>query len=276
MTLPYHLTASVAFALVGQWEAAIATVAPDLCLLPNTIKGLVRGEPVWRTIQRVVDSPILLASYKLSHSLLLWGSVAGLLGSWWVLIGAATHLLMDLSHYGRLSPQWLYPLGRKGGGRVVVPLSGGYDSARCLTVARGSYPRRNIFPVFVAYGHPDEVKEREAARYVCLTLGLVLEEVAIPRIVKKTNGEFPDRNFLILLASLRGKGASEILIGSRAPFPMFDNYGDCAPRTIRKFLLRNGYARVRVGFPCLMLPNRVIVSGLKANGLDLDRLFSTK
>lgn len=255
---------------------ALAAVLPDLPILLNAVKGSLRRDPVWQTASAVWMSRPLFVAYRLTHSVWPWLVLSFWSFEW--LLGFLLHWIMDLAHYGRLEPSLLYPIRHRTSTAAVVPLSGGHDSARCLAVARASFPAHAIRAVFVDYGQEQVEKERAAAVYLCHALNVRLEQRSIPSIRKDPDGCYQDRNFRILEEALAGFPVDTpltVFVGTRVPFAILDKYGDCAPRTIRRWLKRRS-AAYRGAFPCLCLPDWWIRSSLRSNHLDISNLHSSK
>lgn len=276
MHLVAHLTAAAGFYAIGQPIAAIATLLPDVPIWFNTVRGFILREPVWKTSLRVTDSP----AYQITHSLPFVICVGCSFASWWAVIGVLVHLLMDIPHYGGLKVPLLFPWKEVTINKVIVPLSGGHDSVRCLAVARGCYPKHLIHPVFVDYGQPFVKFEWNAAVYACHMLGLdPPRRITIPKIEADADGKFADRNCQIIEACLAGIHEEEpidMLIGSRTPLALFDKYGDCAPSNISKFLTAEGWVNVSCHYPCMLLPDFFIRHTLRQCAINPSYLYSTK
>lgn len=158
----------------------------------------------------------------------------------------------------------------------VVPLSGGYDSTLSLWQARQEC--RKVRAFFVAYGQPYEGQEREAVRYVMRFLGGSFSEIPL-RVPERSPGVWEGRNWAILRAIREVSGSAEpvrLYLGTRCPLPIWDRYGDANAWDQWREARRIWGGPIRVRFPVLMTPDRIIRYRLRRAGFDLTKLFSSK
>lgn len=156
------------------------------------------------------------------------------------------------------------------GQRVVVPCSGGWDSAACAAIAARRGERALL--VFYDYGQPYAAEEREAADHVAEHLCMTICFVVLGSIAGDTSGHFEDRNARLLSAAALEWPGSPIYFGTRNVLPVFDRHGDSNWLWSRRFAARE---RLELRTPLVGWPKVAVGLVLRAAGLDLRKLYST-
>ena len=109
--------------------------------------------------------------------------------------------------------------------RSVVLLSGGIDSAVCLTLQRKSH----TYAVGIDYGQPHAIELRYA-KQIAAQENVPFEILQMPTCKKSDDVVFNGRNFAMIglaVAYAAGAGATKIVVGSN--FTDFARFPDCRP-----------------------------------------------
>jgi len=154
----------------------------------------------------------------------------------------------------------------------LVLLSGGIDSAACLTFYRDR--NLSVGGVFVDYGQPPGDRERASARAVAEHYGIRLREVSCRNLVVP-RGEIPGRNAFLIFAGLLSarRRPGVIALGIHAGTPYFD----CSPAFAREAgRLLGAYTNgtVALGTPFLRWTRATILSFCSARRVPIGLTWS--
>lgn len=156
----------------------------------------------------------------------------------------------------------------------AVLLSGGIDSAVCLTMLR-SAAADPMLGVFIDYGQAAAVHELEAARAIAYRAGTRLHVLTLVGATRKIGGRIEGRNAFLLCAALMELGTTVSLIG--IGIHAGTQYEDCSPVFVAKmqqvFDLYTGGA-VQIATPLINWTKAQVWEAGKTLGVQLDSTYS--
>ena len=208
MNIVGHLTAGVVGSLItGNWLFLLGSIIPDLVLIPNEIKLLIKKETFnkWNVIGKKF--------YDITHSFYFF--LPFLLISPILALSILIHQILDIPFHTsnfRWNP---FLIKRKPKMRAVL-FSGGTDSVLAAWIERGL----DYDLVYFNYGQEYHELEFKAAKKSAKLLDKRL-------IVVKRNWEhdIENRNYY-LISEIKKMGYDEVITGNRNLLPVFDKYGD--------------------------------------------------
>lgn len=170
------------------------------------------------------------------------------------------------------SGQWKFERGM--GRSVLVLFSGGVDSATCVAFYQGR--GLGVEALFVDYGQPAALREREAAARLSEHFEVRLHRVVVRGAQCPDSGFIPGRNALLVATALASPAAPAIgliVLGIHAGTP----YPDCTPIFLAASQsLLDVYAngRVRIVAPFLTWSKGEILTYAEEAGVPLNETYS--
>lgn len=150
-------------------------------------------------------------------------------------------------------------------------LSGGIDSAVCLTLLRDS--AWEVDAIWVDYGQPAAAAERKASRAIAEYVGVGWSEAAVHGLHVPAAGEIPGRNDLLVATARTCRPARSLAIGVHAG----TDYADCSPSWVdgwQRLLDTQCHGVVSLLAPLLNLEKQEILALARDQGLPLDLTHS--
>ncbi|GHE74573.1 7-cyano-7-deazaguanine synthase [Roseivirga thermotolerans] len=156
---------------------------------------------------------------------------------------------------------------------TIQLLSGGVDSTACIQFFKSEGFK--IRPLFIDYGQPAALKEREACEWVCDYFNLNLEIIYISSLGSFSSGLIDGRNlFLLSLAIMKSSAKTKyISIGIHSG----TDYLDCSENFISKFqdtLDSSLNSNIRVLAPFISWRKHQIWQYLKSTNISFQNLVS--
>jgi 7-cyano-7-deazaguanine synthase len=157
--------------------------------------------------------------------------------------------------------------------KVLVLLSGGVDSAACVSF----YRQRNtpVSALFVDYGQIAASKERSAAIEIARYFRIELAQIRCEGMTEKLDGYVPGRNaFLVFLALTQARFESGLI---SMGLHQGTDYWDCSERFAHLCQeLLHGYSagRIRVNFPFLNWNKRQVWEFCRDMKVPLNATYS--
>lgn len=144
----------------------------------------------------------------------------------------------------------------------VVLLSGGYESTGCLIKAleEAKGDRSKVLSLFFDYGQPYCDKEFESVIRITRKIGAQIFTVSDSFVYSIDKGKnktriYWDRNCSMLVQAHLQYPAAKVWFGCRAPWQIFDKYGDSNAQFARKLGIKHGF---KIEMPFIWYPKFLV------------------
>ena len=151
----------------------------------------------------------------------------------------------------------------------LVLLSGGWESAACLILAKKQNP--NCVGLFVDYGQPYLEQEKKAVVAISKITGVEVFREKMESMCA-AQGVFDNRNEKFIESAVAHK-PSIVYLGCRAPLDVFDRYKDSNWQFAKRMEKKHG---VKIKTPLIMWPKCMIKFYVTQNGISPEVIFSSE